>query len=346
WGFNWPGPDVFYTRRIGRAPQGGLPNADYTDRPNGTTILGAAKLTGKVAGTWNVGALQAVTAREHATLDTNGVRFRREVEPAGYYGVFRAQREVRNGFRALGFMTTVANRFFDDGRLRDQVNSQSLMTGIDGWTFLDSARTWVVTGWAGMSHVRGNTTRITSVQQDPRHYFQRPDADHVAVDPTATSLTGYAARVYLNKQRGRSFSNSAIGIMSPGFDVHDVGFMSRADVINAHAGWGYAWSDPGKIRRYAEMGGALFGNWDFQGNSTWRGAYHFGFFQFLNYWGVNWSAAYNPETINNRRTRGGPLTRNPPGAQFDFGVSTDSRKRLWFGVWSGTYQARHNREWY
>ena len=26
WGFNWPEPTFFYTRRIGRAPQGGVPD--------------------------------------------------------------------------------------------------------------------------------------------------------------------------------------------------------------------------------------------------------------------------------------------------------------------------------
>lgn len=49
WGFNWPEPVFFYSRRIGRAPQGAVPGADYVDVPIGTSILGAAKLTGKLA---------------------------------------------------------------------------------------------------------------------------------------------------------------------------------------------------------------------------------------------------------------------------------------------------------
>src|SRR5256886_9776356 len=75
--------------------------------------------------------------------------------------------------------------------------------------------------------IDGSAARITAVQENPRHYFQQPDAGHVRVDSTATSLTGWAARVYVNKQKGNWFSNSAIGVIAPGFDVHDLGFLWR-----------------------------------------------------------------------------------------------------------------------
>jgi hypothetical protein len=62
WGFNWGSPDFFYSRRVGRAPQGSLPSNDFSDVPTGTSILGAAKLTGKV-GSWNFGMMHALTGR-------------------------------------------------------------------------------------------------------------------------------------------------------------------------------------------------------------------------------------------------------------------------------------------
>src|SRR5438445_5542316 len=76
WGFNWAEPRFFYSRRIGRAPQGSVPTADFTDVPAGAHILGALKLTGKAGGgSWNVGALSAVTQRGGAQLiDSNGTR--------------------------------------------------------------------------------------------------------------------------------------------------------------------------------------------------------------------------------------------------------------------------------
>ena len=40
--------------------------------------------------------------------------------------------------------------------------------------------------------------------------------------------------------------------MSPGFDVNDIGFMSRADVINYHVGGGWKWTKPTKHRKYQD----------------------------------------------------------------------------------------------
>jgi len=71
WGFNWSGPSFFYSRRIGRSLSApGAPANGYVDGPDGAHILGALKLTGKVAGSWNVGGLTAVTARERRPCRT------------------------------------------------------------------------------------------------------------------------------------------------------------------------------------------------------------------------------------------------------------------------------------
>lgn len=346
WGFNWSEPQFFYSRRIGRGPQGSMPDADYADVPSGAHILGALKLTGKVGGSWNVGALSAVTARETARLDTAGVRFKKELEPLAYYGVYRAQKEFPDGRHGLGFISTAAVRGFQDPALRGDVNARSLALGLDGWTFLDRAKAWVVTGWVGVTRVSGDAARITAIQENSQHYFQQPDARHVRVDPSATSLTGWAARVYLNKQKGNWFSNSAIGVIAPKFDMNDVGFLWRTGVINMHVGAGHAWTQPGKVFRYGELGGAAFRNYDWDGNINWTGVYHFGNVQLLNYHRFSWDVAYNPWTVNNRRTRGGPLSLNPPGYQVDGGWETDTRKNWVLNVWSGTYQAESGRNWY
>ena len=342
WGFNWPGPDFFYSRRLGRAPQGTTPDVAYTDRPEGVNILGALKLTGKVAGRWNLGTLAAVTGREYAELydTTTDVRFSREVEPLTYYGVFRAQREFPEGRHGLGTMITATVRAFDDPAIRDQVNADAVTGGVDGWTFLDRDKEWVLTGWVGASSVHGSQPRITDLQRNPLHYFQRPDAEQTRVDSSATSLAGWAARFHLNKQKGNWFSNSAIGLISPGFDVNDLGFMFRTGVINMHAGAGYQWLKAGKLVRRAELGGALFQSYNWDRDRTWGGAFHFGWVQLLNYWSVNWNVAYNPQTTNDRRTRGGPVTLNLPGFQLNGNISSDNRKSVVVGAGGGTYYQR------
>jgi hypothetical protein len=344
WGFNWASPQFFYTRRIGRAPQGSLPKADYTDEPVGTSILGAGKLTGKVGNNWNVGMLHALTARESAELKQGGQRFRREVEPLTYYGIMRAQKEIRKGRQGIGFLSTLAARRFDDGRLRDEINSSAFVFGLDGWTFLDSSQTWVITGWTGTSHLRGNEKRMLALQQNYLHYFQRPDAGHVSVDSAATSLTGYAGRVLLNKQKGNVIFNSAIGFISPKFDINDMGFLWRTDVINGHVGGGYKWTKVGKVTRFAQLLGAVFGSRDFDGNVIWFGVWQSGYFELLNYYSLEYSLAYNPETVSNNRTRGGPLTVNRPGWEVNFFATSDSRKTWVFGLGTFGY-SRGPRNW-
>jgi len=51
----WRNPSFFYSRRIGRAPQGYVYSDGYVDYPEWTTILGAAKVTGKIGNGWNMG---------------------------------------------------------------------------------------------------------------------------------------------------------------------------------------------------------------------------------------------------------------------------------------------------
>jgi Domain of unknown function (DUF5916) len=346
WGFNWGDPDFFYTRRIGRAPQGSLPAADYADVPSGSHILGALKLTGKVGSSWNLGALSALTSREYARLDTGTARFRAEVEPLASYTVARLQKEFPDGRQGLGLMTTLSARRFDDPRLRDEISSGATAVGMDGWTFLDRNKTWVVTGWFGASDVRGTATRITALQENSQRYMQRPDARSFHVDPAATSLQGWGARVYLNKQKGNWSSNSAIGAISPGFDVNDLGFLWRAGLVNAHVQAGYRWSQPGKVFRSANTGGALFRSWDWDGDVTWTGVFQYGNLQLLNYYELGWNLAYNPQTMNDRRTRGGPLSINRPGYQADVYANSDGRKAVVVSLSTGTYQSEQDRSVY
>src|SRR5206468_1928320 len=61
-GFNRQEPNLFYTRRIGRRPQGNV-SGDFIDKPGATTILGAGKLTGKTRNGWTLGLVEAVTGR-------------------------------------------------------------------------------------------------------------------------------------------------------------------------------------------------------------------------------------------------------------------------------------------
>ena len=72
---------------------------------------------------------------------------------------------------------------------------------------------------------------------------------------------------------------------------------------------------------------------------TWTGVFQYGNLQLLNYYEMGWNLAYNPQTVNDRRTRGGPLSLNQPGYQVDVYANTDGRKAVVVSLSGGTYQS-------
>ncbi len=333
--FNWSNPNIFYSRRIGRAPQGGLPDYDYADIPNGTHILGAAKVSGQIYDNWKIGTIHALTQREYADIDLDGQRSSIEVEPATYYGIFRAQRDFNSGRQGIGLLSTLTNRFFNDQSLQSSLNKNAFVFGTDGWTFLDDENTYVLTGWAALSNVSGSKDRMIALQRSSLHYFQRPDASHISVDSAATSLTGYSGRLMLNKNRGRWTFNTAVGLISPKFEVNDLGFGAYSDLINAHFFTSYRWNEPTEIYQNAGINAATFVSYDFGGNRTSQGYWLAGYINSRDYYGANVSFTYNPSTLNSRRTRGGPLTVNPEGKSFSIDLNTDNR--VWWVGYLGGY---------
>jgi hypothetical protein len=349
WNFNFPQPTFFYSRRIGRSPSwNDTLSADYVDAPIATRILGAGKITGKLGDGWNVGTIHALTAREHTQYQFGGVKGEAEIEPQTYYGVGRVQKEMNDGRQGLGILSTWTVRDFDDRSFTNRLNSSSLFAGVDGWTFLDEEKAWVITGYAGLSHVEGSAERMIRLQRNSTHYFQRPDASHLTVDSSATSLTGYSARVYLMKQKGNFFLNSSFGLLDPKFEVNDLGFLSRTDVVNMHVGAGYNWTEPDGTFRRKEIGGAFALNYDYEGNLTNSVLFNFGFIQLMNYYSLNWNLSMNPaEAYNTRRTRGGPLTINAKSYGYNLNFSSDYSKPVVVEYSLGHEEsAQYNSSWH
>lgn len=331
WGFNWGGGDFLYSRRIGRAPQGSVPDADYSATPSGANILGAAKLTGKV-GSWNLGVLNALTSREHARLAIGESRSRTEVEPLSWYGVSRVQKEFGRGRHGLGFIGTGTVRAFDEPRLRSELNANALAVGVDGWVTFDKAGVWVLSAWAGASRLAGAADRIADVQRSSVHYFQRPDATHFAFDSTRTSLDGWAGRMLVNKQKGDWLLNASLGGFSPGFEINDVGFQIWADYINSHLMVGRRWTRPSRLFQSAQVNLATYRTWTFGGDMTGAGYFARGVLEFRNFYQWIGIVEYNPQSFNARRTRGGPLSLNPQGVYLRSEFTSDTRKTWSFGL--------------
>ncbi|MCX6564382.1 MAG: DUF5916 domain-containing protein, partial [Candidatus Aminicenantes bacterium] len=150
-----------------------------------------------------------------------------------------------------------------------------------------------------------------------------------SLDPNAASLSGWGGRFSFAKQNGNFLFLANVGALSPGFDPNDVGFQyGSSDIINISILPAYQWTKPGKVFQQFLVfaGGAR--NYDFGGNRTYEGWLASLQGVFRNFWDFNLMLAYNPRTLNNTMTRGGPLVERPWGWQLDLQGGTDSRKRI------------------
>jgi len=332
-GFDWAQPNFFYSRRIGRAPAGSVSEDGYVDYPDRTTILGAAKITGKIGNGWNVGIVNALTSREDAQIDNNGNRMQKEVEPLSNYGVIRLQKEFNEGRQGFGFIGTAVNRNFQNEALKEVTARGAYTFGFDGWTFLDKDRDWAVNGWLGTTSVTGSESYIHDLQKSSIHYFQRPDADHVKIDENATAMSGWGGRFLLAKQQGNVIVNAGLGMLSPGFDIGNLGYQhGSADKINAHFATGYVWYHPGKIFRNNVILFATHRNYDFGGTRFGEGYYFINNAQFLNYWNYEILVGKYAESLDNGFTRGGPLALALPFWFTRASISSDNRKKIVLGL--------------
>jgi hypothetical protein len=211
--------NLFYSRRIGRAPQLSDLYGDATS-PTASTILGAAKLTGRSPGGLSLGLLDAVTERQ---VGTN----RRTIEPAANYAVARATQDFRHGETGIGLILTAVNRSVDQWT-RDFLRSSSLVGGADFRHRFQHGRFEFNASITG-SRVTGSSGAIAATQQNATHYYQRPD-DDLQFDPTRTALTGHAEQVRFGKFAGdRLYFETSLQRVSPGYEINDLGFLRRAD---------------------------------------------------------------------------------------------------------------------
>ena len=320
---------LFYSRRIGRAPQGEPDDrGGWVDMDPQTTILGAAKLSGKTASGWSIGALQAVTSQETARIaPASGPQLDEAVEPLTSYGMIRVQRDFRAGRSAIGAVATSVNR---DRQVADalELRRDAYTGGVDFRHRFGGER-FEVSGYLLGSHVAGSAGAIDAAQTSSVRYWQRPDADYLHYDPTRTTLDGASAFFAFAKIGGGAWHYST-GVLtrSPGFEVNDVGYQRDADNTMSWFWVGYQQTTPiGPFRRY-NLNVNGWGSWNYGGDRTGFGGNVNGSFQLRNFWngyaGVNREASvYSWRTL-----RGGPLFLREPSTNFWAGLSSDSRKAV------------------
>jgi len=210
--------------------------------------------------------------------------------------------------------------------------------GTDAYWFVDRDKEWVITGDIAGSHVAGTTTLIERLQRAPQRYYQRPDAAHVELDPTRSSLSGVTGRVNLNRNRGLWRLNAALWTGSPGWESNDLGFHSTGDRAGAHA---VVWIQGNKPRRFSRsrsMWVAKSWTWNYGREMQSDNVNGQASNTFMNYWAVGGNFGTRRRVLDDRLTRGGPSTANPGGGFWNVNGNSDSRR--WLSM-SGNY----NKNW-
>lgn len=327
-GFGRPGTQLFYSRRIGGRPQSDAPaDAVYSRVPDATTILGAAKLTGRTGTGWSVGILEAATGAEYTRYIT-GDRERDDalVEPVTNYLVGRVERQFRGGRSTVGAIGTAVNRRIGDTRLATDMRSAAYVGGVD-FSHEWADRTWSVSGYLAGSRISGEPEVMSAVQRSSARYYQRPDADYLEPDPNASSLAGYAAKLELEKEAGRRWvGDIGLEAIHPGFEVNDLGFQSRADRIALDGTLRYRELQPGRIFREWSLSLQPELTWNYGGDPLDRSISFGGTFELSNYWSGDFDYAYAFSALDMRLTRGGPLTARPASNIYEFAIRSDPRQ--------------------
>jgi hypothetical protein len=326
-------PELFYSRRIGQQPTV-VPGGDgyrFVDAPGQTTIAGAGKLTGKLGRGWSVGILDAVTTPERASfLDSAEHRSSIGVAPLTNYFVGRLRHDAEGGRTRLGVYGTGLLRKIDTDLIGDAVHSRAFVAGTD-IEHEFAGRDWVISGYLTGSAVVGRPEALAATQRSSSRYFQRPDAAYLDYDPSRGSLRGYSGQATLSKVGGKHWRGSiSYQEVSPGFEVNDVGFQSRADMRGVTGAVAYQENEPKRFFRDYGIFAYGLNTWNFGGDRLLNSVNVSGGGTLKNFWYVNAGVGYDFQSFNDRLTRGGPLAVYPAHRYATLNVSTDGRKRYGF----------------
>lgn len=331
------GDNLFYSRRIGRPPHyyPSLSPGEYADIPESTTILGSAKLSGKTRNGLAIGILESVTSEEKATIDNLGQRRKETVEPLTNYFVARLQKDFNKGETVVGGIITAVNRDINNPAL-DFLPVSSYTGGLNfqhNW----NERTWYVAGNAEFSSISGSENSILALQTSSARYYQRPDASHLNVDSSLTSISGLGGTIKLGRgsQKKLQFETS-LTLRSPGLEFNDIGYMRYSDLIH-HATWvAYYIRNPFGIFNNFYLNTNYWIYMDFSGKLlSFNTNVNFNS-QFTNKWRINGSFNRTGESTSTSLLRGGPSMLAPGETGLNFNLNTNQSKKVIFNA--GGYQ--------
>ncbi|MEQ9466363.1 MAG: DUF5916 domain-containing protein [Ekhidna sp.] len=328
--------NLFYSRRIGRSPQGQLPDdVEYADVPRQTRLIGAAKLTGKNAKGFSWGVLESVTNSENAEVMDTLRNFRSEtIEPMTNYFAARFQQDLNNAKTVFGAIVTNVNRFDNQGNGMELLHDNAQSGGFDiDHNFKD--RKYGVNFKYGFSRVTGSRGSIYRTQNAFQRSFQRTDNTYKSVDSTRTELVGTFSSFSFGKRSGEWRWTVGSNYKSPELELNDIGFLRQTDIINNWAWTNYRINKVTKLFRNQSYNMYFEQNLDFGGvvlESSMNGNV---FLEFKNLWRFETGFFLTDEQVSNADLRGGPSIIYPGGNEIWYWIGTNTQKkvRVSFNQW-------------
>jgi uncharacterized protein DUF5916 len=334
------GNNFYYSRRIGARPTGPA-SGDYVDYPSTSTILGAAKLTGRLRSGTSVGFLAAVTDRESAETLTGGIRADITVAPRTIWGVGRVLQEFGTEANSVGAHVTLVQRDLSSQDPLAAVLIRNAITAGADTRLRFKDRTYEASFNVGLTHVDGEPAAIERVQRASTHYLQRVDQPKIRLDPTRTSLTGAQINGNFNKIAGRHWLwGGNLMIESPEFEPTDFGRLNYGGDFNGGPRITYRETRPGPIFRSYSLGANLGNYWYFDSDLGVRHTLGSNAnFTFNNFWSTSFSMNRYFRGLDTQLTRGGPAMQTPLGLNLSAGLRNNSAATT---RWAGSVSYRSN----
>lgn len=328
---------LFYSRRIGRAPQLGFRADDPDAVPHASTILGAAKVTGRLGNGLSIGLLNAMTDRELVGSDL-------VVEPRTNYLVARLNQDLRGGRSGVGAILTAVNRDLDP-ETEPFLRRSAYVGGMDFRHRFGSGGNYQASGNVVGSIVRGSEEAIAATQRSAVHFYQRPD-DGNEYDPTRTELSGYAVNFGLNKIGGGVTRFSTNGwYKSPGLEVNDAGFMTSVGGMGWSNWFAIVLQEPKWFYRRWQINFNQWNGFLANGTNSGIGANVNTNITFANQWFMYAGMGGERSSYCESCLRGGPLLRTEASLNAWAGFTGDQRMAIVPGIESWYNRRDGGRSW-
>lgn len=323
--------NLFYSRRIGRSPHyyPSLNSNEYEDRPTQTTILGALKLTGKTKDGLTIGIIESLAAEEKSEIynTDNGEKREITIEPMTNYLVARVQKDLNNNNTIIGGILTSTNRFIKDDHL-NYLNSDAYTGGLDFTQYFKDKKYYLAVKYE-MSQISGDSTAMIAQQRSSRRYFQRPDNNYTELDSTRISMTGHAGAIEIGRVGSSKWTwSSTFSWRSPEFEINDIGYLQRADIITQLFSTGYVWTNPFSIFRSINLYFDEWSEWDCGLNHAYWVARLGTSMTFKNHWKLYTRVRYSDGSASNTFMRGGSTMNLPSFFSYYLYTYSDPRKKL------------------